>query len=81
MKGGQALSVSDAQQRLIDETPSDSRSLSASAQNIVSGGDDKTVRLWDVERKSCSAAAVGLQRSMDVFKLRSVALWWDGTLN
>ncbi|CAJ1407666.1 unnamed protein product [Effrenium voratum] len=28
-------------------------SFSSSASHIVSGGDDKTVRLWDVERKLC----------------------------
>lgn len=29
------------------------RSLSPTASQIVSGGDDKTVRLWDVEQKTC----------------------------
>jgi WD40 repeat protein len=33
--------------------PGGARSLSPSASRIVSGGDDKTVRLWDVEKKSC----------------------------
>ena len=42
-------------------------SFSEDATQIVSGGDDKTVRLWDVERKSCltsfhDSASSGLTR-------------------